>query len=340
MEKKILSASRAKLLEECSWKYWCKYVLKLPDPTNDGAVRGTACHLVLEVLLNPRHKHYYDSLLEEGTIQNAPAICRLLRKSMRRSGEQFDTDDNFKLCDKMILVGLNQDFFGKESGGVIESGELKFSIENDDPEYKIMGYIDKPIVYNDGEKVKIVDYKTSKNKFKGEEITANMQAMAYSLASKKIWPKLKTVIAEFLFLKFPKQPVQQIEVSKDQMAGFECYLSDLYKIINNFTKETAESNFAAHQPRPSDGTFKGPISCGFAKYPGQLKKDGNLMWHCSFKFPFDYYVIIDGKGKEVQSSKDKEDLRALKKGEKIKMLHYTGCPAHCSQSDKNDPFDF
>ena len=43
-----LSASRIKLAKQCSWQYWCKYVLKLPESTNEGASRGWIVHLVLE----------------------------------------------------------------------------------------------------------------------------------------------------------------------------------------------------------------------------------------------------------------------------------------------------
>lgn len=341
MEEKILSASRAKLLEDCSWKYWCKYILRLPEPKNDGAVRGTACQLIFEVLLNPRHKPHYDAIVKQSTIEASPAICRLVRKALKREGEQFLTDENYEMCDAMILVGLNQDFFGEDSGGVVESGEVEFLLESEDPKYKVLGFIDKPIVYKDGKEIKVVDYKTSKSKFKGQEITANLQAMTYTLASKKLWPKSKKVIAEFLFLKFPKQPVQEIEISKDQIAGFEYYLADLYKIINNFTEEDAKANYAAHQPYPPDKVFGGPLSCGFAKQPGQLKKDGSVMWHCSFKFPFDYHVLLDENGKQLKISKEKSELGKPKSGQKIELRHYGGCPAHCQVSQKqDDPFDF
>jgi len=297
--------------------------------------------LIFEVLLNPRHKHHYDSMVGQGTIEASPAVCRLVRKALKREGEEFLTEENYGLCDQMILVGLNQDFFGKDNGGIVESGEVRFLLENESPKYKILGFIDKPIIYKKEKRVKLVDYKTSKSKFKGQEITANLQAMAYSLASKKLWPKLESVITEFLFLKFPKQPAQEVEISDDQMSGFEYYLADLFGIINNFTESDAKSNYASRQPYPPDKIFGGPLSCGFAKTPGQKKKDGSLMWHCSFKFSFDYFVVIDGDGKQIRSSKNKDELGELKKNEKIEMKHYEGCPAHRQySSEENDPFDF
>ena len=84
----------------------------------------------------------------------------------------------------MIYVGLSFDFFGK--GGNPDKPEIKFVLENEDPKYKVMGFIDKVIKYKD--KVKIVDYKSSKRKFSKGDLKANMQAMVYTLASKKLWP--------------------------------------------------------------------------------------------------------------------------------------------------------
>ena len=56
VKEKILSASRIKTLETCSWSYWCNYHLKLPQKQNEGALRGTVCHLVFEMLVKKKHK--------------------------------------------------------------------------------------------------------------------------------------------------------------------------------------------------------------------------------------------------------------------------------------------
>ena len=62
IEMSPLSASKIKKLEDCSWAYWAAYHLKLPDSSNDGARRGTICHLVFECLLNPRHLKNYKKI--------------------------------------------------------------------------------------------------------------------------------------------------------------------------------------------------------------------------------------------------------------------------------------
>lgn len=345
METKILSASRVKTFEECSWKYWCNYILKVPSTQNAGAARGTACHLVLEVLLNPRHKHYYDKITKENSIMSFPAIVSLVRKSLRRDGEEFDTEENLEMCSAMIDVGLQYDFFGEN--GLIEDPEQEFLLENDDPPYKVMGYIDKPIQYPDKKALKIVDYKTSKGKFEGEEITANIQAMVYTLAAKRLWPNLEDIMVEFLFLKFPNAAEQQFKPSEDQLAGFEYYLSSVYQAINSFTESDARSNFAADKPFPAAGEgFKGRLQCGFATYPGELKKNGDPKWACSYKFPFDYYALVDESGKIKASAFTEEEL-SPREGCTIVKKHYEGCPKFTPKddflSDKAEPkddFDF
>ena len=329
-KEQILSASKIKTFESCSWKYWCNYHLKLPQENNDGARRGTVCHLIFELLVKPRHKKHFDLIMEAQTLDASPAVKRLVKKSLVK--EEGYSEENYLLCEEMILVGLDNDFYGAK--GEVNSPEKEFLLESESPKYKIRGFIDKPVEYN--KKLKIVDYKSSKSKFNKNELKSNVQAMTYTLAAQTIWPKLKNVIVEFLFLRFPKSPSQQIRFTKEQLSGFEYYLEHIYTIINNFTESDAKSNLASTKPMPKrDEGFCGPLNCGFAKYKGQLKKDGTLMWHCPFKFDFEYYSLIDADGNLLKTSFNKEDLDESK-GE-IKHQSYGGCPAHTRQ---DDDFDF
>ena len=329
-KEQILSASKIKTFESCSWKYWCNYHLKLPQENNDGARRGTVCHLIFELLVKPRHKKHFDLIMEAQTLDASPAVKRLVKKSLVK--EEGYSEENYLLCEEMILVGLDNDFYGAK--GEVNSPEKEFLLESESPKYKFRGFIDKPVEYN--KKLKIVDYKSSKSKFNKNELKSNVPAMTYTLAAQTIWPKLKNVIVEFLFLRFPKSPSQQIRFTKEQLSGFEYYLEHVYTIINNFTESDAKSNLASTKPMPKrDEGFCGPLNCGFAKYKGQLKKDGTLMWHCPFKFDFEYYSLIDADGNLLKTSFNKEDLDDSK-GE-IKHQSYGGCPAHTRQ---DDDFDF
>ena len=318
---KILSASRLKTLETCGWSYWCNYFLKLPQKQNEGAQRGTVCHLVFEMLVKPRHKKHFDRITKEGTINGSPAIVRLVTKHLTAMEKSSDlpmtNDENVNLVRDMIMVGLKYDFFGW--GGKVDNPEFEFLLENDDPKYKIRGFIDKPIVYKRGKKIKIVDYKSSKYKFRGEELHSNVQAMTYTLAAKKHWPKLKPT-AEFLFLRFPRSPVQQLEFTEDQLNGFEHYLAHAFRTINSFTEEDAKANYAADK-----------------KKDAWLCKIGK--WRCPYIDAYDYFVLLNDKNEQISSSFKEEELeKLLEKGLKIEKRTYEGCPRHKGSNEILDIF--
>jgi len=315
--KKFLSASRVKTLETCSWIYWCKYNLNLPDPSNAGALRGTICHLVFELLLNKRHESHFDDIIRTSCAKTSKAVDKLVVKHLKKSG--IFNDENYDMVLEMILVGLQNDFFGGK-GAKIDKPEQEFEIVNESPHYAIKGFMDKPIKYDKKKVIRIVDYKSSKKKFRGEELEANLQAMMYSLAARTLWPKYKPII-EFLFLRFPKQPVQELQYTDEQLKGFEGYLEHVYKIINNFDEAAAKANFAVFNP-------KNKWLCGVGS------------WTCPFKKGFEYYALIDG-GKVVKSS-FKNDL-TVAESQSVEKKTYDGCPkfnseASCSPKGLDDAF--
>ena len=319
---KYLSASRIKTLEGCSWVYWAKYHLNLPDKTNSGAERGTLCHLIFELLLKPRHKKHFDGIMKSESITGSPAVTKLAIDHMKKfesnkvKGEM--EQENYDLVDKMIVVGLQSDFFGE--GGHIEKPEQEFDITNDDPEYRIKGFIDKPVEYRGKKEVKIVDYKSSKAKFRGEDLKSNVQAIMYSLAAKKIWPGFKPTV-EFLFLRFPRAPFQQLQFSDSILGGFQYFLGYMYKMISNFDEDNAKSNFAS-----KSRTHR--WLCG---------KTQKGKWICPFRKPSKFYALLDKKGNIVKTSYEK-DLHP-KKGQKVVEKIYDGCP-EWKNIDVLDAFDF
>lgn len=322
-DKKYLSASRIKTLENCSWLYWCNYHLKVPQDSNSGAQRGTIVHLILELLLAPKRKSYVTKVKKNNTIESIPSIERLVRKHIAKEGL---TEEDYVMCDEMILVGLKNEFFGKRGAKQIDP-ELEFNIENQSPRYNIRGFIDKFIEYSN--KLEIHDYKSSKQKFKGDELDSNVQAMMYTLVAKKMKPDLSALV-KFIFLRFPNQPIQEVQFDEETLEGFEMYLEHINKIVDNYDESDADSDFAADKDMPKKG-FSGPLLCGFAKQPGQLKKDGTPMWHCPYKFAFEYYEKVDDEGNVIFSSKQKPKGKYNKK-------FYSGCPKY-KQAKTEDEFD-
>jgi len=347
-----LSASRVKTCMECSWKYHCKYKGKLPETSNDGASRGTICHAVLENLGIPKRRKYYNKILKEQDVFAVPSVGRLVMTWAKRLN--VSDPENLELINFMTVNGLNHDYFGNEIARPTHSfSERDFNIVVNEygKKYKIRGFIDKLFLYK-GKKIALIrDFKTSKKVFSGKEATDNLQDLMYSLAVKHLHPEYKTRQSEFLFLKFelgndmlgePNEGVLKMEpLSDDELEGFEYQLTEWQNYLDNFGEEEARSNFAADQPFPSDGSFSGPLSCGFAKYPGQLKKDGNIMWHCAFKFPFDYYEITDEEDNFVKNIllTDEDSLAKYReKGYNINQQHYDGCPRHMPSQTIEDEF--
>ena len=307
---KTLSASRIKTLETCSWVYWNNYHAKVPQSQNDGALRGTICHTVFELLLNKRHLKNYKRIIKKNAIDGDKGVDKLVKKL---SAKVKLDQSNYKLLNDMILVGLKNDFFGE--GGEIVKPEYDFDITNEEPKYHIKGFIDKPIKIK--KEMHIIDYKSSKYKFRGDDLEANIQAMMYSLASKKLWPKLKPIV-KFLFLRFPKQPIQELIFTDEQIKGFEHYLEHINDYINKFDEESARANFAVDSQKN--------------KWMCQVGG-----WKCPYKDPYKYYVKVNEKGEVVETSLE-NNFKDIK-GFKVETRDYEGCPKFQSSSKKDDFLD-
>ena len=308
---KVLSASRIKTLETCSWVYWNNYHTKVPQSQNDGALRGTICHTVFELLLNKRHLENYNRIIKKNAIDGDKGVDALVKKLAKKV--KLD-DSNYKLLNDMILVGLKHDFFG-EHGDIVKP-EYSFNIESQEPKYHIRGFIDKPIKTK--KEMHIIDYKSSKYKFRGDDLEANIQAMMYSLASKKLWPKLKPIV-KFLFLRFPKQPIQELTFTDEQITGFEHYLEHINDYVNKFDENSAKANFAIDNE----------------KNKWMCKVGG---WKCPYKDPYEYYVKLNDKGEVVETSLE-NNFKDIK-GFKVETRKYEGCPKwpQLKQGENHDAF--
>lgn len=333
-----LSASRIKTLEKCSWSYWCNYILKLPEKRNDGASRGHVVHLVLEMLAKPHRKKYVDRILASNDLFIVPSLKKLVFKHARKI-DVSDPENIASIC-VMSIVALKYDFWGDERAKPIQDlkeRDFDITVSKKDKKYRIKGFIDRQFIYKDGISV-VRDYKTSKAVFAGKDAEDNLQHLIYTLASKKLDPKHE-VEMEFLFLKFDLKDgansglLRMEPLSKKDLSDFEHHLTEVQKVVDNFSEADAYTNFAAHKPMPSDGSFSGKLSCGFAKFKGQLKKDGNPMWHCPYKFGFNYYALRDKDNKIIKTFQEEEKDEAFKEmtqGQKVTKEQYSGCPAHQS----------
>lgn len=348
-KKTPLSASRIKTLETCSWDYWASYHLKLPDSDNTGSAMGSACHNIYEFLGEERRKHYYDKLIKNQNIECAPAIERYARLYLLKRGFHADQwtvsahGEEVQLIDlveRMLLAGLNYDFFCERNGIPHESiSEKDFDIEVEDGElnYRVRGFIDKLFLFKEECSAIIRDFKSSKRKFEGKEADDNIQDLIYRLAVKKLYPDYVKQHMEFIFLQFDcesqcKQKggiLVTPEVSDAELEGLEHYLTDIQRVVDNFDEELGLSNMAADKGWPSsyDG-FSGLLKCGRGEYKGHMTKDGSKeLWKCPQKLAKYYYVLLDSNNKILKSKDVKKDLPKPKKDQRIEKRFYSACPS-------------
>ena len=310
IEKVKLSASKIKTAEGCSWLYYTKYVLKVPDISNSGASRGTICHLIFELLLTDRHKKYFEDLCsgKAGVIKN-PCIHRLILKNAKKL--KVNDEENLDLIYMMIQTGLQSDFFC--NGSLLVEAESEFKLEEED--YIINGFIDKLAKFNDTD-YKIYDYKSSKAKFSKEEIDFNLQNLMYSLAVFKTKGHIPDV--SFIFLKFKKQPIQEApKPTEEQLEGFKAYLAYIAGYLSKFDEKNSVENLAANSPKKK-------WMCG---------SDVQGKWICPSRLAATYYIGTDINDKFIKSSIKRESLLDDPKVALIEKTEYKGCPYW----RKNDP---
>lgn len=303
----ILSASTIKQLEDCSYLYYVKKILKFPDPGNSGAWIGGILHLIAEVLHNPRHKKYFNILKSSKKLNSCPSIERLTKKHLSKNN--INSPENIELIEVMLETVLNTDFYavGKEIKGI----EREFLLKSENPKYSVVGYIDRLAYCPETGAVEVLDLKSQKKQFTEDELQNNIQAFAYTLAVKKqLIPEATDVAVKFILLRYPENPIQQVKVSDTQLAGFEKYLAYMYNIVNNFSEDEARRNFAYDNPKKK-----------------WLCKAG-ATWECPARRPKDYYAIKQD-GKLIKGAFTKEELdKIVKPGQTIEHLRYEGCPRH------------
>ncbi len=220
----------------------------------------------------------------------------------------------------MIIVAAQHDF--DYEGSVKTDAEAEFKIESD--KYIINGFIDRKAHFEDGS-IKIRDYKSSKQRFSREEIEGNIQGLMYSLACYKEHGVIPEV--EFLFLRFPKRPVQTFEkCTINQLQGFEMYLESVAAYMIAFNEKFARSDMAC-------GSKEKSWLCG----KEGLNKAGQVAFICQYRKPSNYFIIKNEKGEITRSSFNKKDLTP-KKGEKVEEASYPGCPAFSGVKQGGDFF--
>ena len=313
-----LSPTSLQLLQQCSWKWYCKNILRIPEKINSGALRGSIVHLLLSRLSDKRHKGLVKKILKAKDCYSIPAVKRFLYKQIKKEKlEEIDEKGNnsYNIINDMVLVALNTDFYPK--GGTVVGDEVKFEYETDN--YKIRGIIDKLIEYKNGYIIR--DFKGNDKRYLKEELQGNLQSLLYNLY---VWRKYKKQSSiQFVFLRHPDNPIETVTPTIQELEGIEKYLVYISGEIKDFNEVKARSNLAAKQPYGKG--FTGPLVCGKCSYTGQPKKDGTIAYCCPFKFNIDYFGLFNKDNKLLKTAFTERELYP-KDGEYIAPLFYGGCP--------------
>ena len=312
-----ISKSRIEQYEKCSWAYWCKYHLKIPDFKHQRTMIGTVVHSILESMINPKRKKIVTSIKKKKDIYSYGPMRRFVQSLARR--EELENIE-WDLINDLVLLAFNLDFYGKK-GAKLRKPEEEFKHHNENPRYNIYGFIDLPIEYKN--KVTIRDYKCGKRKPSADEKLFNIQSIIYDLALKK-QGETRQIESEFQYLDHPDDPIEHGTIlDEEEMEGFEYVLADYQEKFENFDEKQAYKNFAADK-EPRKDTFEGKLCCGFAKFAGHKKKDGNPMFYCAFKFAFDYFALYNKEGKLIKTQKESFDK--IPDQWYQKKHRYSGCP--------------
>lgn len=318
-------------MKTCSWLYHCQKILKLPRTENEGATLGDVTHQILELLGRADRKAYVDRILSTRKITRG--IIRLVRSKLQKT--PYYSKENLKKILTWVGRFLKYDFHFAGATKVLLP-EFSFDIKNS--RWWVRGFLDRAAIYDspEGKYVVIRDAKTQKERFTANEMEMSLQALLYLLAIKHLHPEINVSKSrvEFVMLKFPEDPLQVVEnVDEDMLEGVEMLLKEWQVKADNFDEKAAKANLAANKGWPKPGeAFGGLAKCGYAKFAGQMKKDGSKpYYHCEAKFPFEYFSLVDKDGKVLTSSKDESTLTP-KESEKVIARSYAGCPAHCKSN--------
>ncbi len=309
-----LSASAIKEYENCSFAFYGNYILKLPRSKHPKTSAGSVSHEIFELLSNPRHRKYVDSIIEDlkPSVADYPALYKLVVRLIKKEG--LELEKWFSDVDNLITSGIKLDFY--QEGNVFRyKPEHEFWIQTD--KYLAHGFIDQAAKYEDENgqaRIMVRDYKSQGFEFTKEELEFNIQALIYQYALHK--ETGLPVDVEFIMLRHgTKQEVKW--QGENSLKGLRAYLDYMADFFEGFDLNKASSNFAA---KDKSKWYK----LGCITKQGQKKKNGDLFHCCAYKFPRTVYYVKDNTGKIKYSTESKKEI-LLKEGEYIETFKYGGC---------------
>ena len=295
-----VSASRVKQLNSCSYIFYLKEVLKLPESVHPKTRVGSCLHAIMECLMKPKRKKDFDFILNNKfVLSDYPNIIRLIRAYAFKYNLDSSLTDPIEEMVETVFLAIRPYFL--ENPNLNYTVEERFQIKVGDAE--ISGFIDLLIRLPD--RWVIIDYKTQGKRFTANELKDNIQAAVYQLA---VWMKYKEKsTVEFIMARHPptkrtpEKHIQRVNSYEfEHLIGLQDYIKWLYGIVQNFSLQDAYSNFCKDK--------------GFCTYV------------CQFKNKFDYRVVLNKDTREQISSYFLDEEIKLGENEVIEERSYGGCP--------------
>lgn len=234
MKVEALSASRIKTYQQCAMRYYAQYELKLPEDTPHPLTRmGSCIHRMFENATNAR------------TAGNLEGYDPLTYKAAAM--KEYDVDPSLEsLVDELTKNAIQWGYFRNIARTVGCEVEFKFTLESGVP---VRGFIDR-LDLNVPE-ADIIDLKTQKNAFEGDELTNNWQARIYNAAVRKLYPDVKGIVTVSFWVL--RHMVQKVHLTADDATQV---LVDMDKVVKEIE--------ACSEPQGSPSGL-----CGYCLYEDQ-----------------------------------------------------------------------
>jgi hypothetical protein len=302
------SASRSKEVSSCSWIFYVKEYLKVPDSVHNKTVIGSFLHAIMEsIMLRTRPKRvamFKDMLKNGASFKMYPQFIRYAKMYDAKFGmAPYDVNELESMLE-VALLGLRPHFIDVkgEFNPPEYYNEMEFNIKIGDAHLK--GFIDVLIVYPD--RIEIQDFKSQGKVFAKEELTNNIQAAVYELAVWKMFKKPSSVT--FILLRHPptkRTPNKHLQVfgQKDEtfFSGLEEYIKFGHSYMNNFGIQEATLNFKADHDK------------------------GFCLRVCQFRQSVDYVVELDKDGDPVKGFFPEDTPDKVPNGHRLEARRYNGC---------------
>lgn len=248
-----ISASRLKLLTDCTVKFYYQEILRLPDGSHWKTRTGSVVHLLFECIMNqkrPKRVALFMQIMVTGrfNLSDHPELLRFIKWQLQREeiADRATPEDINELIN-VAWLGIRPHFTSVVDGEIVYTppphfvNEQRFEITLSSGAV-ISGFIDLLLVWPD--RAIVIDLKTQKDKFTRKELPNNIQAIMYQLVCHRQEGFMPAV--EFIMLRHaptkrtPNLHIQRVEAPPDvALEGLEYYVDQTYARVNTFGLEDA-----------------------------------------------------------------------------------------------------